>query len=102
MRSIAKQLTALEKRAARPAAAELPAPVLFQKGEVDALASELARQFQDTMESYKKHFGLSHEEAVARANASCPEAVNNVRRVPPERLAWRDLETYLFSASSSN
>jgi hypothetical protein len=92
MRPLGKYLARLEKSAARSEVAELPALVLPQEGELDALVAGLVRTFQAEVEAYKEHHGLTHEEAVAKANAPCPGAESNVRRVPPDRVSWGDLQ----------
>jgi hypothetical protein len=97
MNEIARRLTRLEKAAARPAAAEVPVPVLTQKDEQVALAQKLAQCFRDRVEGYKQTYGLTSEEAVAKATALPPGVVNSTRRVPPDAVSWGDLTTLFLS-----
>ena len=93
MRAIARRLARLEKAIARPEVAEIPGPVLPQQGELAALAAHFVQSLRASVESYKEVFGLTSEEAVAKATAPSPSAENSVRRIPLDMLAWNDLLT---------
>jgi hypothetical protein len=95
MRPLARRLARLEQIAARPPLAETPAlpPALPQRGELAALAPQLAQHLRDAVEGYKQFLKLTPQEALAQATAVCPSATEEVRNIPPDRLSWGDLET---------
>jgi hypothetical protein len=95
MRALARRLARLEKAAARKAMAEAPAPppALPQRGELAALAPQLAQYLRNAVEGYKEYLQLTPQEALARATATCPAVTEEVRHIPPEMLSWGDLET---------
>ena len=57
------------------------------------LARELGASFGALVKSYREVWGLSQEEAVARAGATHPADEERILRCPPDQVQWHDLDT---------
>jgi hypothetical protein len=54
----------------------------------------MAAELKEMVETYQAHWGLSREEAVAKATEPpLPEYVAHLLRTPPEQLSWWNLDT---------
>jgi hypothetical protein len=58
-----------------------------------ALARELAASFGELVKSYRTFFGLSPEEALARAGETHPTDEERILNTPPDQVRWHDLDT---------
>jgi hypothetical protein len=60
--------------------------------ELNDLARELAAAFGNMVNSYRKHFKLSAEEATKRAAQTSPEHIDRILNAPPDGVSWLDLD----------
>jgi hypothetical protein len=62
------------------------------------LARELAASFGELVKGYRRVWGLSQEEAVARAGATHPADEERILSAPPDQVQWRDLDVLARTA----
>lgn len=60
--------------------------------ELSELARELAADFGEMVNFYRKHCKLSAEEAVQRAEENSPENIDRILNAPPSEASWFDLD----------
>jgi hypothetical protein len=56
------------------------------------LARALGASFGELVKGYRRVWGLSQEEAVARAGATDPTDQERILSAPPDQVQWRDLD----------
>jgi hypothetical protein len=81
--AIGRQLEALP---ALPAPQNLP-----MAGSPSVLANELAKNFGELVRSYEAHYGMSPEEARAKASESNANLEERALHAPPEEMQWWEL-----------
>jgi hypothetical protein len=67
-------------------------PVTRPLDEARELARETAAAFAELVRSYREHLQLPAEEAVRRAGADNPAALERIRTGPPDQVSWSDLD----------
>jgi hypothetical protein len=71
---------------------ELPAAPTSVDPEAGVLACQIAREFGDMLEFYKRHYKLSHEQALEKMREDNPAYLEQILTHPPDRLTWLDLD----------
>jgi hypothetical protein len=74
-------------------AEEATLPSLPAVDESVALARELGASFGELVKCYREAWGLSPEEAVARASQTHLTDEERILRAPPDQVRWHDLDT---------
>lgn len=71
-----------------------PVAEMQQSADARPLAREMARELKEMVETYQAKWGLSREEAVAKATEPpLPAYVAHLVRTPPDQLSWWNLDT---------
>jgi hypothetical protein len=86
------RLSRLQRAVAPPPAVHEDPSATPTADESGDLARELAAAFAATVTSYREHYNLTHQEAVAHATELIPAVEERALSAPPEQVSWRDLD----------